>query len=153
MVTNILDPSLNSCTGLEVIVCMNPSEICNSICDQLLDLECKVYVAKSPADAMAKLQIHAFHIVVMEENYNMEIMQLLACLPMAVRRNMFYILLGTILETNNAIQSYIVSANLVINLQDVPSLGAILQNQLMEHNYFYRAFYYALQAITRQKLE
>ncbi len=151
MINNILDPSLENCTSLEAIICMNPSEFRDVLSEQLLDMECKVYLAKSPTDAFTKLQIHLFHIVIMEVNYSMEAIQLLSWLPSAVRRNIFYVLVGDIFETDNHIQSYVLSANLVIHPSDISYSGQILQNAVIEYNYFYRSFYYALQA-TRQNI-
>lgn len=146
MIANILDTSLENCAGLEAILCMNPSETQEHVTDQLLDLECKVYIAKSTQDAMNKLQIHPFQIVIIESNYSMEIMQFLAYLPMVVRRNMFYVLLGETLETGNYMQSYVLSANLVFNNNDIATFGEILQNSLLEYNYFYRSYQHALQS-------
>jgi hypothetical protein len=146
MITTILQPDLTGCAGLEVIVGMSPSAACETLVDGLLDGDCKVYLAQSPEDAQAKLQSHSFHVAVLEENYSLEIMQLLASLPMVARRNMFYVLLGSAMETGNQMQSFVVSANLVVNVADVASFPQILQSALLENSRFYRPFYYALQA-------
>lgn len=146
MITSILHPELTGCEGLEAIVGMPSSPVCEAVVDALLDLDCKVYLASSPEDAVAKLQSHSFQIVVLQENYSLELMQLLASLPMVVRRNIFYVLLGTTTETGNYTQSFVLSANLVVNIADVASFPQLIQNALLENNRFYRPFHYALQA-------
>lgn len=153
MITSILDPNVTSCAELEVIVGMEPSAERDTLADNLLDLECRVYLASSPEDALNKLQIHFFHIVLVAENYSLDVMQWLACMPMSARRNIFYVLVGKAFETGNYMQSFVLSANLVVNTADMGSLPQLLQNTLLEYNYFYRPFYYISQAASKKLSE
>lgn len=146
MANSILDPQLASPAGLEVILGMQPSPESDALVDALLDMECKVYPAKSPEDALAKLQFHAFQVVILEENYSLEIIGFLSSLPMAVRRNMFYILIGDSLETGNMQQSYVLSANLVVSRTDIATFPQLFTNFFLDNSRFYRPLFYGLQA-------
>ena len=147
MITSILDPELTSCNGLAVMVCMNNSSNQENLADQLLNLECRVYLAKSPEDALSKLQFHAFHVVIVEEDYSIDIMQFLAYLPMVVRRGIFYTLVGNSFETGNYMQGFVLSANLVANFSEMETFGQLLENSILDYNRFYRSFYYVSNAI------
>ena len=149
MVTGILDPHFENCSGLETILCMNPSESSEKLVECLLDMECKVYVAKSPADALAKLQLRFFYIVVLEENYSLEIMQFLAFLPMSIRREMFYVLVGESFETDNMMHSFVLSANLTVNVGEIASFPELLTEGLADNNRFFRSLYYSLENLGR----
>ena len=144
MISGILDPNLENCAGLELIVCMQPSQLCDQMIDGLLDLECKVYPAKSPEDALSKIQFYAFPIIILEENYSLEMMKFMAFLPMVIRKNIFYTLVGQSLETGNKMQSFVLSANLVVNTQDIPNLPGILSGAILDNNRFFRPLVHAL---------
>lgn len=150
MFSSILDPACESCSDLAVIVAMNPSPVQETLINALLEMDCRVYPAKSPEDALSKLQFHAFHAVIVEENYSLEVIRLLAMLPMAVRRNLFYVFVGDSIETGNLMQSYVLSANLVVHNRDITDFPQIFQNALLDNNRFYRPFYYALESRRRE---
>lgn len=149
MITSILDSNLSSCAGVEILLGMFPSDLSNHVLNSLLDLGCKVYPAKTPQDAINKLQFHSFPITILEENYSMQIMQLMACLPMVIRRNIFYMVIGSNLETGNMMQSFILSANFIVNYADLQSFGQIFQAALLNYNHFYRPFQNASEKISQ----
>lgn len=145
MVNNILDPDCDSCSQLEAIVAMQPTPQREMVIDGLLELDCKIYPAKSPEDAISKLQFHAFHIAILQEGYSLDVTAMLATMPMEPRRNIFFVIVGDALETGNHLQSYVLSANAVINTEDLVSLPSVLQNAFLDNNRFYRPLYYALE--------
>ena len=151
MLTNVLDPNLSSCADLEILLGMAQSEYSTQAVNALLELGCKVYPAKNPEDALAKLQFHSFPVVILEEGYSMPIMQLMACLPMAIRRNIFYVMIGQNLETGNAMQGFVLSANYVISFNDLNKFGQIFQSSLFNNNRFYRPMQYATEKISKEQ--
>lgn len=151
MFTSIIDPSLAGCSDLEVLVGVNDAQISQQIVDTLLELDCKVYPARDPQDAMSKLQFHSFPVVILQEGYSMEMMQILACLPMSIRRNIFYVMIGNNLETGNAMHSFVLSTNFVLNVKDVGNFGKIFKNALLNNNRFYRPFYQSMEKITKER--
>lgn len=151
MISSILDTNLSTCSGLEILLGMFPSDVSNHVLNTLLDMGCKVYPAKSAEDAISKLQFHSFPITILEENYSLQIMQLMACLPMVIRRNMFYMVIGNNLETGNMMQSFILSANFILNYADLGSFSQIFQNAVLNYNRFYRPFQYATEKVSKSQ--
>ncbi|HON43920.1 MAG TPA: hypothetical protein PLR86_01070 [Planctomycetota bacterium] len=135
---NILDPNFTNCNDLEILLCMPPSEETSKVLNSLLNLGCKVYPTKSQEDALAKLKFHAFPVVILEETYSLKIMQHLACLPSVLRRNIFYLVIGSSLETGNTLQAFVISANFVVHNGDIASFGQIFQSAILTNNRIYR---------------
>ena len=68
------------------------------------------------------------------------VIQYLAPLPMAQRRNSYVVAVGDSFRTLDAMQAYANSIHLVVNPTDVPNLGAILKKGLADFELFYRVY-------------
>lgn len=140
---NILSDEQHSCEGLKVMIMAE--DMLEFIVNEFLDLHCKVYVAKSEEDAMQKLRFHSFHIVVFQENCYLQAMQALQSFPMNIRRYMFCVFIGNLVETFSMMQAYVLSCNLVVNVKDMQSFKEFLTNAMNENKTFYRAYNYTLE--------
>lgn len=140
---NILDPQFSDYSGLRIL--MSVTEKTKSILiDNLLDLDCKVYVPKSEKDAIQKLRFHSFNIIIFEENHHWEAVQMLQNFSMSVRRYMFFVFIGENVETMNLIQSFVLSCNLLINVQELDHFHEILLDAMQENNLFFRSLHNAI---------
>ena len=144
VVKNILSDEQRGCDGLKVMV-MAEGDLQEFLVNGLLDLNCKVYVAKSEEDAIQKLRFHSFHIVVFQENCYLQAMQTLQSFPMNIRRYIFSVFVGSLVETFSMMQAYVLSCNLVINIQDIQSFKDLLTSAIDENKTFYRAYNYTLE--------
>ncbi len=69
-----------------------------------------------------------------------EVLQYLAPLPMAQRRNFYVVAVGDSFRTLDAMQAYAQSVHLVVNPTDISNLGAILKKSLADFELFYRVY-------------
>ncbi|WP_372369248.1 hypothetical protein [Candidatus Uabimicrobium sp. HlEnr_7] len=141
---NILSEKQQGSKGLKVMAAVQKKTE-QFLVNELLDLDCKIYIAKSETDAIQKIRFHSFNIVIFQENCHLEAMQILQSFPMNIRRFMFTVFIGDLVETFNMLQSYVLSCNLVINSGDLSNFKEILQNAVDENKTFYRAYNYTLE--------
>ena len=113
----------------------------------------KIQFAKSPEHAIHKMRFTHFHFVVLRENYggvaleNNPVYRLLAEMPMATRRNIFFTVLGDKFKTLNNMEAFSYSVNLVINEKDKDKLSQILKKSIADHETFYKVFKESLHAM------
>ena len=68
------------------------------------------------------------------------VLNYLAPLPMAQRRNNFVVLIGDSFRTLDAMQAYTQSVHLVVNPTDLTNMGPILKKSLADFEVFYRVY-------------
>lgn len=113
----------------------------------------KLQFAKSPEHAIHKMRFTHFHFVALHENYggvalkNNPVYQLLAEMPMATRRNIFFAILGDNFKTLNNMEAFSYSVNLVINEKDKDKFSQILKKSIADHETFYKVFKESLHAM------
>jgi hypothetical protein len=61
-------------------------------------------------------------------------------LSMSIRRRIFLTLIGEDLKTMDEMQAFSLSANLVVNINDIKNLSFIMKKALKEHEKFYKVF-------------
>lgn len=143
-ITGILDITQTGCSEYKTMVCTS-ANLQNTLVEKLLELDCKVYIPVSKKDAIEKLRCHTFDLIICEENYSIELIQILQNLPMSIRRNIFFVFIGQEIETFNFMQSLVLSANLLINTEDISQFENILMEGLAENKRFFRPFTISLE--------
>jgi len=119
-------------------------------------LSYKSIVAPSINDAMAKLRLHNFDLVMLSDGFdgqglsNNPIVHYFNHLSISVRRKIFLVLLSDSLKTMDNMMAFSLSANLVINPEDLPKLGLILNKALTDHEKFYKVFIDSLKEAGRE---
>ncbi len=97
-------------------------------------------------DAISKMRFHVFDLVILAEGFDGQplehspIINSINHMPMSVRRKVFLALLGDQFQTMDNMMSFAMSANLVINPDDLDKLGAILKKAIPENERFYKVF-------------
>ena len=116
------------------------------ICSMLEKLSYKPIVAPSIQDAMGKLRLHHFDLIILSDGFggqNLEgspITHYLNHLSMSVRRKIFLALISDKFKTMDNMMAFTLSANLVINPADISKLRLILNKALPDHDKFYKIF-------------
>jgi len=118
----------------------------NDISSVLKELKYKPIVAPSIQDAMGKLRLHHFDMVILSDGFdgqNLEgspITHYLNHLSMSVRRKIFLALVSDKFDTMDSMMAFKLSANLVINPADLSKLRLILNKAIPDHEKFYKIF-------------
>jgi len=118
----------------------------NDISSVLEELSYKPIVAPSIQDAMGKLRLHHFDLIILSDGFdgqNLEgspVTHYLNHLSMSVRRKIFLILLSDKFNTMDNMMALTLSANLVINPADLSKLRLILNKAIPDHEKFYKIF-------------
>jgi len=104
------------------------------------ELGYQIETADSPDDALKKMQFFDFASVVLHTGFENgplaagKVHNYIKWLPMAKRRNMYYVLVGPQFNTLYDLEALSLSANLVVNEQHVQYLNVILQKGLQDHD-------------------
>ena len=118
----------------------------NDISSVLEELSYKSIVAPSTQDAMGKLRLHHFDLIILSDGFdgqNLEgspVTHYLNHLSMSVRRKIFLVLLSDKFNTMDNMMAFMLSANLVINSADLSKLRLILNKAIPDHEKFYKIF-------------
>jgi len=136
-------------TRLALVLSGNDGQI-NDISSVLEELKYKPIVAPSIQDAMGKLRLHHFDLIILSDGFdgqNLEgspVAHYLNHLSMSVRRKIFLALVSDKFKTMDNMMAFTLSANLVINPADLSKLRLILNKAIPDHEKFYKIFMDAL---------
>jgi hypothetical protein len=112
----------------------------------LRELGFKFHTAEAPELAIDRMRYTPYDVVIIHENFagsslrTNAVLNYLAPLPMALRRNSFVCLVGPSFKTLDAMQAFAQSVHLVVNPADLSNLTAILKKGLAEFEGLYRSF-------------
>ena len=112
----------------------------------LKELGFKFHTAETPELAIERIRYTNYDVIIVHENFagsslrSNAVLNFLATLPMAQRRNWFVCLVGPSFKTLDAMQAFAQSVHLVLNPADLPNLTAILKKSLAENEILYRAY-------------
>lgn len=118
----------------------------NDISSVLEELSYKSIVAPSTQDAMGKLRLHHFDLIILSDGFDGQNLEgnpathYLNHLSMSVRRKIFLVLLSDKFNTMDNMMAFMLSANLVISSADLSKLRLILNKAIPDHEKFYKIF-------------
>ena len=127
------------------LICADPATT-ESVKGTLRDLGFKFHTAETPEMAIERMRYTTYDCIVIHENFagnslrSNPILNYLATLPMAQRRNSFVCLLGPSFKTLDAMQAFAQSVHLVMTPTDLPNMTAILRKGFAEFEGLYRAY-------------
>jgi hypothetical protein len=128
------------------LVCVDVPEVQRIVVDQLTTLNYKIHTGLFLEDIVLKMRAHVYDVVVISEHFNASDMAsnpvVLAAIaaPSEQRRRQFLVALGSSLVTNDEMQAFQFSVNLVVNLSDVVNLRPVLRRGVVRMNEFYLPF-------------
>lgn len=106
----------------------------------------KAVAAGSIKEAMGKLLFHHFDVVMLSDGFDGLALQqspavhYLNSLSMSVRRKIYLVLLSRKFKTLDLMKAFAMSANLVVNPNDISNLALILKKGISDHEKFYKVF-------------
>lgn len=137
---------------LTALVCIDVPEVQRIVVDQLTVLNYKIHTGLFLEDILLKLRAHAYDVVVISEHFNASDMNTNPIIGAAIaapseqRRRQYLVAVGSGLVTNDELQAFQYSVDLVIGLADVVNLRPVLRRGVMRQNEFYAPFREAMKA-------
>jgi len=138
---------------LTALVCVDEPEIQKAIIEQLTSLEYKIHTGLFIDDVLLKMKAHNYDLIVVDENFNGSLLTsspLLAeimHMPPNLRRHQFVVLIGLGFTTNDEMEAFGMSVNMVCNVADVKNLRPVLRRALIRNKEFYAPFMETLKLI------
>jgi CheY-like chemotaxis protein len=137
---------------LTALVCTDVPEVQRLVVDQLTALNYKLHTGLFVEDILLKLRAHTYDVVLISENFaatDLEtnpILREATRAPAAQRRKQLLVLIGSSVQTNDELQAFQHSVDLVVNLADVMNLRPVLRRALLRTQEFYAPFQESLKA-------
>jgi hypothetical protein len=128
------------------LVCVSDHKIVGKISPVLSGLEYHNTLANSARDALKKMRYHNFDLVILDElfdskNYHSNgVLIYLQQLPMALRRNLFLVLLTSRFRTMDNMEAFHKSVNLIVNVANISEFRKILLRGIADNEVFYKVF-------------
>jgi len=107
-------------------------------------------------EAMSKIRLHPFDMVILADDFDGKgldgnpITNYLNHLSMSVRRKIFLVLLSGRFKTMDNMMAFAMSANLVVNPEDLPNMRLILKKGTSENEKFYKVFMDTLKEVGKE---
>jgi len=126
------------------LLCEPDAIIREQIVEVLDMLEYHVTVCENARDALKKMRYHIYNLVVLNEDFDTPdpdtngILIYLERLQMAVRRDIYVLLISTRYRTLDYMMSFIKSVDLIMNPKNIADFERILKRGLTEHDLNYR---------------
>lgn len=141
--------------GKTALVCEPDPRRRQAIQAALADLEYQITVAENSRDALKRMRYHTYDVLVVNEEFDTDtpesngVLIYLERLSMAVRREMFVVLMSGRYRTMDNMTAFLKSVNLVVNNNNAEDFGKILSRGLTENLSFYRLFREKLKELGR----
>lgn len=136
------------------LVCLDTAEMQRTAIDQLVDLGYKIHTGLFLDDSILKLRAHAYDLLLVSEHFNgssLDAHPILAetvKLPAVQRRRQLLVVIGASLNTNDELQAFAISADLVVSPTDVVNLRPVIRRAVNRVAEFYTPLNEALAAFT-----
>ncbi|MBW1922182.1 MAG: zinc-ribbon domain-containing protein [Deltaproteobacteria bacterium] len=142
--------------GVEMALVMGNNEAQSRMMREAVEsLGYKCLEAKNTRDALGKLRLHQFAVVIVPDGFDgidldqSPVTHFLDHQPMSSRRRVYLVLVGADFRTMDPMTAFARSANLVVNESDLGRLAVILKKGVMENKRFYKVFMETLEEVGR----
>jgi hypothetical protein len=138
---------------LTALVCLDVPEVQRIVVDQLVQLGYKLHTGLFVEDILLKMRTHVYDVIIVSEHFNAsdaETNPILAGainVPTEQRRNQIVVLVGASFVTNDEMQAFQHSVDLVIGLADVVNLRPVLRRATLRSQEFFGPYIEALKAV------
>jgi hypothetical protein len=128
------------------LVCIDVPDVQRAAVDQLSALNFKIHTGMFLEDIILKMRAHTYDVVVVSEHFsgsemgtNPVVLAAIAA-PHEQRRRQFLVAVGAALATNDEMQAFQYSVDLVVSHADVANLRPLLRRGVARMNEFYTPF-------------
>ena len=128
------------------LVCVDEAEVQRAVVEQIGDLNYRIHTGLFAEDVSLKLRAHTYDLVAVYETFagsiaegNPVLIEAARTLP-AQRRNQFVILIGPNMITDDELQAFQYSVDLVFSVSDLANFKPVLRRAVARHAEFYRRF-------------
>lgn len=132
------------------LVCVDVPELQRIVVDQLTAFGFKIHTGVFVDDAQLKMRAHAYDLILVSEHFNASDIEtnpiIVETLHVSAdqRRQQFVVVIGSSFVTNDHMQAFDHSVDLVVALADVVSLSPVLRRGLARCREFYAPWNEAL---------
>jgi len=135
---------------LTSLVCVDAPEVQRLVVDQLGKLDYKIHTGLFVEDILLKLRAHVYDVVIVSEQFNgsdLESNAVIAAaveMPLRQRRRQFVTVLGGSFQTNDEMQAFQHSVDLVLNVRDAANLKPVLRRGVNRKRELYAPLEHAI---------
>ena len=135
------------------LVCVDHQQYQKIVVPQLIDMTYKVHLGLFTEDVLLKLKTYNYDVVVIYENFkgsNLQtnpIMAEMVVQPDAQRRQHFVVLLSHRLSTNDAMNAFVHSVDLVVNIADLANFKPLIRRAVAQYRELYQSFNEMLKSV------
>jgi len=128
------------------LVCVDEPEVQRAVVDQLAELGYRIHTGLFAEDISLKLRAHSYNVVVIYETFADSVAEgnpvliETARTPPNQRRNQFIVLIGPNMITNDDLQAFAYSVDLVVSVSDLANFKPLLRRGVARHTEFYRRY-------------
>ena len=132
------------------LVCLDVPEVQRIAVDQLVELGYKLHTGLFVEDILLKLRTHMYDVIIVSEHFNAfdvesnPILNAAINMPTEQRRSQIVVLVGASFVTNDEMQAFQHSVDLVIGLADVVNLRPVLRRARLRSQEFFGPYIEAL---------
>ena len=141
------------------LVCLDVPEMQRLAVEQLDALRYKIHTGLFLDDSILKLRAHPYDVVVVSEHFNglslanHTILKEAATSPALQRRRQTYVLIGAGFTTNDELQAFAHSVDVVVSLGDVANLKPVIRRAVQRQSDFHGPIHETLLRISTGKLQ
>ena len=131
---------------LTALICIDEPQVQRAVVDQVSALDYKIHTGLFTEDISLKLRAHTYDLVVIYENFNdtvaegNPVLAVTTRIPMSQRRTQYVALIGPGMVTNDPMQAFQYSVDLVFSVSDLTNFQFVLRRGVTRHKEFYRMF-------------
>ena len=133
-------------TDKTALVCVDEAEVQRAVVDQLAGLEYRIHTGLFTEDISLKLRAHTYDLVAVYETFNGSVAEGNPVLMettrtnSAQRRNQYVVLIGPSMFTNDEMQAFQYSVDLVFSVSDLANFKPVVRRGVVRHAEFYKKF-------------
>lgn len=133
-------------TDQTALVCVDEPEVQRAVVEQLAALEYRIHTGLFAEDISLKLRAHSYDVVVIYETFNGSVAEGNPVLletkrtPAMQRRDQFIVLIGPNLVTDDEMQAFQYSVDLVVSVSDLANFLPVIRRSVIRHAEFYKKF-------------
>ena len=141
------------------LVCLDVPEMQRLVHEQLDALGYRIHTGLFLDDSLLKIRAHPYDVVLVSEHFagvSLEghpILTEAAISPAAQRRKQVYVLIGADLSTNDDLQAFSYSVDLVVSLADLANLRPVLRRAVARQAEFYATLHELSARMTAAELD